>query len=182
MVRTFWPDWYFESYNAIPEGFFKRHGIKYLISDIDNTLVSYMDRLPTPNALAFFKRLEEEGVTLLLASNNSKKRVRTFSGKDIPSVYRAGKPATTHIRIMMHKEKVRYDQCAFMGDQLFTDCLAAKRLGIPMILVKPVKNDRALPIFGIKRDLESLILRKYLKEYSINCIQGRRGIASKDLE
>lgn len=177
-MKNLWPDWYFDSYTNIPEGFFKKHNIKYLISDIDNTLVSYGDRVPTEKALKFFHRLEKEGVTLLLASNNSKKRVATFVGdRRISFVYRAGKPSVTRILIMLHKEKIHAKECAFLGDQIFTDCLAAKRMGMPMILLKPITNDRALPLFGIRRDLERIILKKYLKNYPLNCEMGRRYVA-----
>ena len=174
-MKFLWPDWYFESFSNIPEGFFKKQNIRYLISDIDNTLVSYDDPTPTPKALAFFDRLKKEGVSLLLVSNNSKERVELFA-KDhpFPFVADAAKPAVSRILKMAKEEGVDLESSAFLGDQIFTDGLTAKRLSIPMILLKPVAGDKGLPFFGIKRKLEGVILKGYLKKHPINCPNGKR--------
>jgi HAD superfamily phosphatase (TIGR01668 family) len=178
-MKALWPDWYFESIDSIPVGFFEKNRIAYLVSDIDNTLVSYDDPLPTPAALAFFDRLKRERVFLLLVSNNEKERVARFAkGLPYPFVSKAAKPSVSRISKMLSEYGVDLSRCAFLGDQLFTDCLAAKRLGIPMILVNPVAGDNGLPFFTVKRSLEKQILKGYLKSHPINCTCGRTG-ASK---
>ena len=175
-MKKLWPDWYFESFTRIPDGFFEKNGFSYLISDIDNTLVSYDDPIPTKSALAFFERLDKEGVTLLLVSNNERERVELFC-KDLPYpwVSKAAKPSVSRIRTMLTKEGADLSRCAFLGDQLFTDCLAARRLGVPMILLNPVAGDGGLPFFTVKRSLEKAILKGYLKQHPLNSADGKRG-------
>nr|MBP7165972.1 HAD hydrolase-like protein [Bacillota bacterium] len=49
------------------------------------------------------------------------------------------------------------DSTVMVGDQLFTDILGAKRLGIHAILVSPL-SDKELPHTRIKRWLERFLL------------------------
>ena len=175
MVRFFYPDWYFESYTRIPPDFFKKRGIRYLICDIDNTLVTYDDPLPTPSALAFFHRLKEEGVRLILVSNNNEQRVRTFVGeRDLLAVPRACKPLKHKIQRVLSPLSPKKQECAVMGDQILTDGLVAKNLGVPMILLDPIKSDKGMPFFKLKRALERFILKQYLKKHRQNDELGRR--------
>lgn len=169
-MKCLWPQWYFEDISHIPDGFFQAQGIEYLISDIDNTLVSYDDPTPTLEALAFFNRLEKENVKILLVSNNEKERVSLFVGNHpYPWVGKAAKPLTFRMRKMLEKEQVNLKSCAFLGDQIFTDGLTAKFLSVPMILVKPVAGDKGMPFFGVKRKLEKIILKGYPEKQQTNC-------------
>ena len=170
MKHPLWPDFYFEDITFIPPGFFKMNKIKYLICDIDNTLVTYADATPTPKALSFFKTLENEGVKLAFASNNSKQRVKTFAdGTGYPAIYGAGKPFGKGVKRAMKEMGADLDSCAMLGDQLLTDGLAARHRGIRMILVNPIKTDEKKNlIFRVKRGLERPIMRGYLKKHTIN--------------
>jgi predicted HAD superfamily phosphohydrolase YqeG len=51
-------------------------------------------------------------------------------------------------------------ETAVLGDQIFTDILAGKRLGLHCILVKPI-NDKKTPFFIIKRLLEKPFIYIY---------------------
>ena len=170
LKHPLWPDWYFEDITFIPPGFFKKNKIKYLICDIDNTLVTYADPTPTPTVHAFFALLEREGVKLAFASNNSKKRVKTFAdGTGYPAIYGAGKPFGRGVRKAMNAMGAELDSCAMMGDQLLTDGLAALHRGMRMILVNPIKtDDKKNTIFRVKRRMERPIMRGYLKRHRIN--------------
>ncbi len=169
MNHLLWPDWYFEDITYIPAGFFEKNKIRYLICDIDNTLVSYTDPLPTPPVLDFFETLEREGVQLAFVSNNSKQRVTTFAeptGK--PAVYSAAKPLRRGVRAAMNAIHATLEECAMLGDQLLTDGLAAKNIGMRMILVNPIKDDKKNMLFRTKRRIERPVLRNYLKQHAIN--------------
>ena len=167
-VKYFWPDWYFEDFQHIPEGFFKENGIRYLICDIDNTLIPYSDSLPTPPVRKFLSNLEKEGVKVAFASNNEERRVMTFA-KDAghPAVFNALKPFGWGAKKAMKKIEAPAKECAMLGDQLLTDCLAARHVGMRMILVKPIKDKDSL-LFRIKRAYEHHILKRYLKHFEIN--------------
>lgn len=169
MLKKLWPDWYFESFSKIPAGFFKENNIRFLICDIDNTLVSYADSLPTPEVLSFFALAEKENVKIAFASNNEEKRVRRFArsaGK--PAVHKAKKPLKRGIRAALNKLGASFEESAMLGDQLLTDGLAAKNIGIRMILVNPLRYDPSGLLFRMKRQIEKPILKSYLKHCPIN--------------
>lgn len=168
MKKYFWPDWYFEDFSHIPEGFFKKNNIRYLICDIDNTLVTYDESVPTPEVRGFFKRLKEEDVRLAFASNNDELRVQTFANDaGHPAVFNASKPFGKGVRKAMDRIKASSARCAMLGDQLLTDGLAARHVGVRMILVKPIKDKPSI-LFRVKRRIERRILGNYLKKYRIN--------------
>ena len=53
----------------------------------------------------------------------------------------------------------------FIGDQLFTDVLGAKRSGIRSILVKPIHPKEEIQII-FKRQLEKIVLHFYYRQKS----------------
>lgn len=168
MKKYFWPDWYFEDFSHIPKGFFKKNDIRYLICDIDNTLVTYDESVPNPAVKGFFKRLAEENVKLAFASNNDELRVLTFANDaGHPAVFNASKPFGRGVRKAMDRIKASSERCAMLGDQLLTDGLAARHVGMRMILVKPIKDKPSL-LFRIKRFIEQRILKNYLRHFKIN--------------
>lgn len=183
MNHLLWPDWYFEDITYIPVGFFRENRIKYLICDIDNTLVSYADPLPTPPVLKFFEMLEQEEVQLAFASNNNKQRVNTFAeptGR--PAIYSAAKPLRRGVRAAMNAMNATLEECAMMGDQLLTDGLAAKNIGIRMILVNPIRDDKKNMFFRTKRRIERPVLLNYLKQHAINDPKPWKNVGKADAD
>ena len=53
-------------------------GIKCLIFDLDNTLVTIKERLPREETKELFKKLKEKGFKIFIASNSIKSRVKPF--------------------------------------------------------------------------------------------------------
>lgn len=85
-LEKFYPDYMYTSIWDIEEGFFKKNNIKYVVLDIDNTLVPYTTKKPTGSALGFLKRLERENIKFAFLSNNNKKRVKLFN-KEIGAIF-----------------------------------------------------------------------------------------------
>ena len=54
-------------------------------------------------------------------------------------------------------------RAAMLGDQLFTDAYAGKRMGMRALIVPPIKDKTTL-FFRFKRALEKPIMKSYLKE------------------
>ena len=52
---------------------------------------------------------------------------------------------------------------AFLGDQIFTDVLSARNLGIKIALLVPPIKDKLTLFFRFKRLMEKPIIRKYYK-------------------
>ncbi len=116
----------------------------------------------------FLNNLKKEGVRVAFASNNEEQRVMTFANDaGHPAVFNALKPFGWGVKKAMKKIEAPAKECAMLGDQLLTDCLAARHVGMRMILVQPIKDKNSL-LFKIKRSCERHILKRYLKHFEIN--------------
>ncbi len=119
----------------------KAAGIRLLLADLDNTLVPYGVALPTDEVRGWNERLQEQGITLFVLSNNRHAdRPRIFSeGLGVPFIGHAGKPGVKSFYKAMEQTGVTAQQTALVGDQIFTDVLGGNRAGVTTILVKPIR-------------------------------------------
>ena len=161
MFKKFYPDFKYNSIAEIEEDFFTKHGIKYALLDIDNTLVSYTSPLADDNARAFLKRLKEEEIKYAFVSNNHKKRVEAFA-KEFGAFFvnDSGKPLLFGIKRAMRHLGAGKENTVLIGDQVFTDVYAGKRAGLLTVMVDPIEA-KETPFFGIKRKLEKIVLKDY---------------------
>lgn len=163
--RYFMPDLYLDDiYEISPEDLRKR-GIRAVLLDIDNTLVTYDDPKPTPSVLTWLHTLKEHGIAAAFISNNHKDRVELFN-EDLRlfATWDSHKPSGKCYRAAMKHLGTDASSTAVIGDQVFTDVWSAKRLGLYCILVKPIKDKTSL-FFRSKRLLEKPILRRYRKQH-----------------
>lgn len=138
-------------------------GIKLLICDIDNTLVTYDDPHPTEELRLWFKRMNDSGVTVAFVSNNHEDRVMLFNSTlGYIAHYDSGKPGTKKIFETIETAGATSETTALLGDQLLTDAAAANRAGIYSIIVPPIKDKTNL-FFKSKRLIEKPYVRKYNK-------------------
>ena len=117
-----------------------RKGITLLLLDLDNTLSPYAEHLPPERVLSWMKALKAAGVDLFIISNNKNAdRVKNYAAAcDIPYIAKAGKPHPRAVREVMAQLGKRPAETALMGDQIFTDGLAARRAGVLAIVVRPL--------------------------------------------
>lgn len=162
--RYFCPDDYLESFRLATPEFLAQRNIRALLLDIDNTLAPY--ELPEPNEeiLAWFRALSDAGIKAAFVSNNHGPRVAKFNEKiGIPAFARAKKPLRSGTKSAMKELGVCPEEAAIMGDQIFTDVWAGKRIGIRTILVPPIRDKRD-PFTAAKRLLERPVLKYYAKK------------------
>ena len=69
------------SYEDLTPEYLHSIGKKYIVSDIDNTLVTYDDEKPTERLLRWLRMMEQGGVTIAFISNNTKERVDLFNNE-----------------------------------------------------------------------------------------------------
>ncbi len=161
--KYFMPDLYLDDIYGITPEFLTEKGIKAVLLDIDNTLVTYDDPLPTESVLNWLSSLSEAGISAAFISNNHKERVELFNSKlNLFATWDSKKPSGKCYRAAMVHLGTDVTDTAVIGDQVFTDVWSAKRLGLYAILVKPIKDKKTL-FFRSKRALEKPILRKYAK-------------------
>ena len=157
------PDFKFEKFNDVTAEFLASLGVKGILLDIDNTLEPYENALPGEHVLEWFRSLAALGIKCAFVSNNGRERVELFnSSLSYPAYYKAGKPFKKKLLVAMKEIGTDDTNTVFMGDQVFTDVLAAHLAGIKAILVDPIK-DKTDPLTRFKRLLEKPVIRKYEK-------------------
>ncbi|MBE6614305.1 MAG: YqeG family HAD IIIA-type phosphatase [Ruminococcaceae bacterium] len=157
------PDLVLNSFREVTPELLTSRGIRFILSDIDNTLVTYGDAVPTPDVLAFFAMLEEHGVKIGFLSNNHAERVELFNRElGYIAVADAGKPGIRKAKEAMEKMGAVPENTMFLGDQLLTDAACAKQLGLFTVIVPPIK-DRTDLFNKSKRLIEIPYMRRYRK-------------------
>ncbi len=158
------PDFILGTYSEVTPEFCREHGITALICDIDNTLVTYDDPVPTEPVLAWYRKLKAAGIPISFVSNNEPERVFTFAAPlGVPAFPKCGKPSRRGVRAAMEAMESSPDGTVFLGDQLLTDVMSAKRSGIRAIVVPPIKDKKTL-LFRAKRAIERPFMKKYMTE------------------
>ena len=139
--------------------------IRLLMLDFDNTLVPYTTDRPSPQVVGWLQEMKEAGIRLCVVSNSRKDRVRAFCKEfDLPCVTGALKPLGRGIRqcLDLFGEEPRH--CALVGDQIYTDTIAANLAGVHMLLVEPIKFTN--PFLAIRYFLELPFRREKRKKRS----------------
>lgn len=150
------------NYNKLYES-----GKRIILMDIDNTLISYDESLPTPELIALFEEIKAIGFKIIFISNNRHLRISRFAGIIGESyVHDAWKPFKKGykqaIKIGMEKDFAKYIS---IGDQLMTDVLGSNRMGIDVILVKALKKKSEKWYTKVNRMVEKRILKKMKKHH-----------------
>ena len=116
-------------------------GIRLLMLDFDNTIVPYTTDRPTEAVSHWLETMESSDVQICVVSNSRKDRVKVFCKKyGIPCITRAKKPFSRGIRQCLGRYAFPPEQCALVGDQIFTDTLGANGCGVRSILVPAIDN------------------------------------------
>lgn len=156
------PDRILPGFQALTPALLKESGIRCLLSDIDNTLVTYDDARPTGELLAWLSSLKENGITVIFLSNNNEARVSLFAeGLGFAYYAKARKPFAKKARLALSQAGFAPEESALLGDQLFTDIWAGKALHLAAtFLVPPIRDKKSLFVRA-KRLLEKPFLSCY---------------------
>ncbi|GIM48365.1 hypothetical protein DNHGIG_39140 [Collibacillus ludicampi] len=140
MLKRFVPDLYVKSIYHIDLAALKKAGIKGLITDLDNTLVAWNAMQATPKVTKWLEEVREKyGIRVVIVSNNRAARVEDFARPlGIPAIYNARKPRNAPFIRALSILGTRPEETVVLGDQIFTDVLGGKRMGMYTILVVPV--------------------------------------------
>lgn len=116
------------------------NGFRAIVVDLDNTLIGYKLVEPAPEVAAWVRSAQERGFALAIVSNNVRAWVSSVATSlgIVTYVHTALKPLPFGIFTAVKKLRVGRPQTVVVGDQLFSDVLAAKLLGVPAILTDPI--------------------------------------------
>jgi hypothetical protein len=152
------PDSYLKSVHDIDLTELRSVGIDTMLVDLDNTILP-RDTNEVPDDLREWSaRLAQEGFRVCLVSNNWHERVQSVAqelGFDL--VAKAVKPLPFAFVLALRKVGARRGSAVVVGDQLFTDVLGGKLMGMRTILVAPL-SESDLPHTLLLRRLERLLL------------------------
>lgn len=158
-----YPKLYCKKVTDIGTNYLKENNIKGLMLDIDNTLLDF-DLNIIEGLEDWYKELKKENIKCIIVSNTHKlKKVKMMSELlDIPYVMFATKPLKRGFKKAQKILDINYENIGVVGDQIFTDIIGANRLKMFPILVEPIAK-KDLWMTKIKRPLEELVIKKYLK-------------------
>ena len=160
------PDDMLPHFTALTPEYLISRGIRFVFSDIDNTLATYDDPTPPDNVVQWCHAMTDAGITIAFVSNNDEARVSLFNKDFGYTAYAdAGKPGIRKLRCAMSDCGADVKNSAFLGDQLLTDAATAKRAGLYCIIVPPIK-DKTNAFFRFKRRLEKPYVKKWKKMHS----------------
>ena len=144
-------------------------GIRLILTDLDNTLVSYKDNEVNDKLMKWLEDRKREGFEIMIISNNSSEvRVRKFADKlGIEYVSRAMKPLKFGFKKVLKKASRKYspNEVVAIGDQLMTDVFAANRMNYTSILVKAIDRKTEKWTTRFNRILESYVLRRIKEKH-----------------
>ncbi len=143
-----------KSVYVLEDSFFDEYPVRALVVDLDNTLDSAYEKTPRKEAFELKKRLEEKNISLIVISNNKKKRVKPYCEKlGVP--YLASAKKHRKGKILKFLKGLGYDvsELLFVGDQIFTDRIYVKKLHGRLILTEPlVQKDQFFTRFVRRLD------------------------------
>nr|WP_239026741.1 YqeG family HAD IIIA-type phosphatase [Streptococcus suis] len=133
------PDFALEKAYDVTVESLKKHGIKVVFVDLDNTLIAWNNPDGTPEMRQWLHDLQDAGIPVVVVSNNKYERVKRAVEKfGIEFEAFALKPFTFGINRALKRFDVQPYEVVMIGDQLMTDIRAAKRAGLKSVLVKPL--------------------------------------------
>ena len=158
-----YPKIYLNNVKEITYELLQENNIKGLILDVDNTLIDYYKNMPE-GVEQWCKDLQKRNIKFCIASNSNKReKIKGVSEKlGIPYVFFAKKPLKMELNRAKNIMRLKSEEVAVVGDQIFTDVLGANRCKMFSILVEPIKEKDIL-ITIIKRPIENFIKSKYKK-------------------
>lgn len=140
-------------------------GVQGIITDLDNTLVSAGTALATPELIAWLDKVKALGFKVVILSNNNLMRVAKFAEPlGIPFIPAARKPFTKAFKQALNLLGLKPDQAVVVGDQMLTDVLGGRRMGLRTILVTPIARTEEGWGTRMNRRIEKIALSRLTKQ------------------
>jgi len=152
------PDFYVESIFGFDLAELTAQGVDTLLVDLDNTLLARNSGDVTDQAREWAARAKAQGFRVCLVSNNWHERVSGVANElGLELVAKAIKPLPFAFLIALRKLGSTRARAAAIGDQMFTDVLGGRLLGMKTVMVLPLSSSD-LPHTVVLRRIERAIL------------------------
>ena len=163
-----YPKLYLTNVKEITIEILKKHNIKGLILDIDNTLIDF-DKNLLEGCIEWCDNLKKQGIKMFILSNTNKvHKVRKVAETlNLEYLYFAHKPSKNGFKKAMKILNLKPENIAVVGDQVFTDVFGGNRCKMFTILTKPI-DTRDIWLTRLKRPWEKIVINKYLRKENKN--------------
>lgn len=166
MRKLYIPYAHAKSIYDIDVDFFKKENVKTLFLDLDNTLDSYRQKVPTQKAIDLKEKIYKAGIDIYILSNNTGKRVKTYAeALGVKYQNSIGKPFASGILRLLKNNNLKPENVMMVGDQLITDVAAANRAHLRIVYTeKLVKEDQPTTRFNriFERPKRKRLFKKHL--------------------
>jgi HAD superfamily phosphatase (TIGR01668 family) len=152
------PDYYLRSVHDIDLAELMSRGIDTLLVDLDNTLLPRNGSDVPDDLRVWASSVLDQGFRVCIVSNNWHERVKGVAGEiGFDLVAKAIKPLPFAFIIALRRVGSRRRRAVVVGDQMFTDVLGGKLMGMRTVLVVPLSASD-LPHTLILRKMERWLL------------------------
>jgi HAD superfamily phosphatase (TIGR01668 family) len=152
------PDYYLHSVSEIDLDELLSRGVDTLLVDLDNTLLPRDSGTVPDEARDWVRSLSAKGFRVCLVSNNWHQRVSQVADElGIALVAKAVKPLPFAFLRALRLVGSKRSSAAVVGDQMFTDVVGGKLLGMVTVMVLPL-SESDLPHTLALRRLERVLL------------------------
>ncbi len=159
-MEIYVPDIYQEDIYKLDYDALASRGIKCLIFDLDNTLVTINEKLPRKENKELFKSLKEKGFKIYIVSNSIRSRVKPFHEElKVEYLPSAKKPNIEKLNNLVKNSKFGLDEIAMIGDSMMDDVVCGNMIGITTILLDQISK-REFPLAKLRRFKEKKIQKK----------------------
>lgn len=168
LEELFLPNYFVKQFNSITPESLKRLGYRAVLIDLDNTLVAFDEADANEVVIQWFEELEASDIKVIIVSNGKRDRVSKFADRNsFLYIDSAKKPLSKNFIKALKQLNVLPTEAVMIGDQLLTDVLGSRRVGIDSILVIPIK-DKDLIQTKVNRAIESVIMNIFKKRGLVN--------------
>jgi uncharacterized protein len=117
----------------------ERQGLKGLVLDVDDTLVSTRTARVSPDVKVWMAEICQVVQVVLVSNNLNRIRIHRIAKElNTPYLFGAGKPSRRKVRQAVQQMNLPFHQVGMVGDRLFTDVIVGNRLGMFTVLVEPM--------------------------------------------
>lgn len=164
MMEIYIPDIYQKNIYTINYNMLISRGIKCLLFDLDNTLITVIEKYPKEETKTLFRNLKEEGFKIVIFSNSPKIRVKAFAKElNVDYIFTAKKPHVEKMLEFIRTNKFELSEIAIIGDSMMDDVLCGNTVGITTILTDQL-DKKEFPLARLRRIKEKMIQKKLRDE------------------
>lgn len=142
-----------------------QQGVQAVLFDLENTLCPWRAWEFSPTTWSLLDKLAQQDIKLCVLTNANVPPdhglVRALRARGIVLISSARKPLRQGFTSALDRLGVHPCQAAIVGDQLLTDILGGRRVGLVTVLVSPLGLEESLPS-RVNRRVERLLGRRVL--------------------